>query len=87
MRKKQKQRSYSAEFKQEAVRRMAQAKTISGLAEELGIRRGEIQGHETYNPRSEFRESGQRLDQRGKCQFRSRNPETRKAFLRKPGSA
>src|SRR6202522_456640 len=39
MRKKQKQRSYSAEFKQEAVRRMAQAKTISGLAKELGIRR------------------------------------------------
>ena len=39
MRKKQKQRSYSAEFKQEAVRRMAQAKTITGLAEELGIRR------------------------------------------------
>ena len=39
MRKKQQQRSYSAEFKQEAVRRMAQAKTISGLAEELGIRR------------------------------------------------
>src|ERR1700678_1836456 len=39
MRKKQKQRSYSAEFKQEAVRRMAQAKTIAGLAEELGIRR------------------------------------------------
>jgi transposase len=39
MKKKQKQRSYSAEFKQEAVRRMAQAKTITGLAEELGIRR------------------------------------------------
>src|ERR1700678_3863306 len=39
MRKKQKQRSYSAEFKQEAVRGMAQAKTITGLAEELGIRR------------------------------------------------
>src|ERR1700761_2187646 len=34
-----KTRSYSAEFKQEAVRRMAHAKTITGLAEELGIRR------------------------------------------------
>jgi transposase len=41
MKKKQQkqQKSYSADFKQEAVRRMAQAKTISGLAEELGIRR------------------------------------------------
>ncbi len=34
-----KRKSYSAEFKQEAVRRMAQATTISGLAEELGVRR------------------------------------------------
>lgn len=34
-----KTRSYSADFKQEAVRRMAQAKTITGLAKELGIRR------------------------------------------------
>jgi len=41
MKKKQQkqQKSYSADFKQEAVRRMAHAKTISGLAEELGIRR------------------------------------------------
>ena len=41
MKKKQQkqQKSYSADFKREAVRRMAQAKTISGLAEELGIRR------------------------------------------------
>jgi len=41
MKKKQQkqQKSYSADLKQEAVRRMAQAKTISGLAEELGIRR------------------------------------------------
>jgi transposase len=39
MKKKQKQKSYSADFKQEAVRRMAQAKTITGLAKELGIRR------------------------------------------------
>ncbi len=34
-----KPRSYSADFKQEAVRRMAQAKTITGLAKELGIGR------------------------------------------------
>jgi len=32
-------RVYSVDFKQEAVRRMAQAKTIVGLAQELGIRR------------------------------------------------
>jgi transposase len=37
--KKKKARSYSTDFKQEAVRRMAQATTITGLAEELGIRR------------------------------------------------
>jgi transposase len=36
---KRKTKSYSADFKQEAVRRMAQAKTITGLARELGIRR------------------------------------------------
>ncbi len=37
--KKKKPKSYSTDFKQDAVRRMAQAKTITGLAEELGIRR------------------------------------------------
>jgi transposase len=36
---KKKPRSYSLDFKQEAVRRMAQAETIMGLAKELGIRR------------------------------------------------
>src|SRR5271156_3205231 len=36
---KKRRRSYSADFKQEAVRRMAQAKTIIRLAKELGIRR------------------------------------------------
>jgi transposase len=34
-----KARKYSAEFKQEAVRRMAHATSISDLARELGIRR------------------------------------------------
>ena len=36
---KKKARRYSVDFKQEAVRRMAQATTIVGLAKELGIRR------------------------------------------------
>jgi transposase-like protein len=34
-----KRKSYSADFKRDAVSRMAQAKTITGLARELGIRR------------------------------------------------
>lgn len=34
-----KRKSYSADFKQEAVRRMAQATAITALAKELGIRR------------------------------------------------
>jgi transposase-like protein len=34
-----KRKSYSADFKQDAVSRMAQAKTITGLARELGVRR------------------------------------------------
>ena len=36
---KKKAKSYSVDFKQEAVRRMAQATTIIGLAKELGVRR------------------------------------------------
>src|SRR5258708_22633376 len=36
---KRKTKSYRGDCKQEAVRRMAQAKTITGLARELGIRR------------------------------------------------
>ena len=36
---KKKWKKYSVDFKQEAVRRMAQATTIIGLAKELGIRR------------------------------------------------
>jgi transposase len=34
-----KRKSYSADFKQDAVSRMAHAKTITGLAEKLGVRR------------------------------------------------
>jgi transposase len=36
---KKKPKKYSVDFKQEAVRRMAQATTIVGLANELGVRR------------------------------------------------
>jgi transposase-like protein len=36
---KKKARKYSVDFKQEAVRRMAQATTIVGLAKQLGVRR------------------------------------------------
>jgi transposase len=34
-----KRKKYSADFKQDAVNRMAQAETITGLAKELGVRR------------------------------------------------
>jgi transposase-like protein len=47
---KKKARSYSVDFKQEAVRRMAQATTIIGLAKELGIRRKLL-----YQWREQFR--------------------------------
>ena len=36
---KKKSKKYSVDFKREAVRRMAQATTIVGLANELGVRR------------------------------------------------
>jgi transposase-like protein len=48
---KKKARSYSVDFKQEAVRRMAQAATIIGLAKELGIRRKLL-----YQWRDQFRQ-------------------------------
>jgi transposase-like protein len=32
-------KSYSADFRQDAVSRMAHARTITGLAKELGVRR------------------------------------------------
>ena len=50
---KKKPRSYTVDFKQEAVRRMAQATTIIGLAEELGIRRKLL-----YQWRDQFRAGG-----------------------------
>ena len=50
---KKKATSYSVDFKQEAVRRMAQATTIIGLAKELGIRRKLL-----YQWRDQFRTGG-----------------------------
>jgi transposase-like protein len=42
MKKKTRGDSYSMDFKQEAVRRMAEADTIVGLAKELGISRKQL---------------------------------------------
>jgi transposase len=50
---KKKARSYSIDFKQEAVRRMAGATTIVGLAKELGVRRKLL-----YQWRDQFRVGG-----------------------------
>ena len=46
-------KKYSVDFKQEAVRRMAQAATIIGLAKELGVRRKLL-----YQWRDQFRSEG-----------------------------
>jgi transposase len=56
---KKKARSYSVDFKQEAVRRMAQATTIIGLAKELGIRRKLL-----YQWRDQFRTGGRAVLER-----------------------
>jgi transposase len=50
---KKKARSYSVDFKQEAVRRMGQAETITGLAQELGVRRKLL-----YQWRDQFQAEG-----------------------------
>jgi transposase-like protein len=50
---KKKGKSYSTDFKQEAVRRMAQAETIIGLDKELGVRRKLL-----YKWRDQFRAEG-----------------------------
>ena len=50
---KKKARKYSVDFKQEAVRRMAQATTIVGLAKELGVRRKLL-----YQWRDQFQAEG-----------------------------
>ncbi len=76
MRKKPKQRSYSAEFKQEAVRRMAQAKTITGLAKELGIGRRFL-----YRWRDQFEAEGRAGLERG----RGRPPGSKSQKVSPPG--
>jgi transposase len=53
MKKKTRGNSYSMDFKQEAVRRMAEADTIVGLAKELGISRKQL-----YHWRDRFRAGG-----------------------------
>ena len=50
---KRKSKKYSVDFKQEAVRRMAQATTIVGLANELGVRRKLL-----YQWRDQFQAEG-----------------------------
>ena len=50
---KKRAKKYSVDFKQEAVRRMAQATTIVGLAKELGVRRKLL-----YQWRDQFRQGG-----------------------------
>ena len=74
MRKKTK--SYSAEFKLNAVNRMAQAKTISGLAKELGVRRRYL-----YDWRHQLEVGGKAALERG----RGRPPGSRSKTVSQPG--
>src|SRR5215469_212214 len=53
MKKKTRGKGYSIDFKQEAVRRMAETDTIVGLAKELGISRKEL-----YHWRDKFHAGG-----------------------------
>ena len=68
-------RVYSVDFKQEAVRRMAQAETIVGLAQELGIRRKLL-----YQWRDQF-QSGDRV---GLERRRGRPPGSRSQTVSPP---
>src|ERR1700759_167254 len=71
-----KTRSYSAEFKQEAVRRMAHATSITGLAKELGIRRKFL-----YQWRHQFEAEGKvGLERR-----RGRPPGSKSETVKPPG--
>ena len=74
MRKKTK--SYSAEFKLNAVNRMAQAKTISGLAKELGVRRRYL-----YDWRHQLEVGGRAALERR----RGRPPGSRSKTVSQPG--
>jgi len=73
---KKKPRSYSTDFKQEAVRRMAQATSITGLATELGIRRKFL-----YKWRDQFEAEGRAgLERR-----RGRPPGSKSHSISPPG--
>jgi transposase len=67
---------YSAEFKLNAVNRMAQAKTISGLAKELGVRRRYL-----YDWRHQLEVGGRAALERG----RGRPPGSRSKTVSQPG--
>jgi len=67
---------YSAEFKLNAVNRMAQAKTISGLAKELGVRRRYL-----YDWRHQLEVGGRVALERG----RGRPPGSRSKTVSQPG--
>jgi transposase len=69
-------KSYSAEFKLNAVNRMAQAKTISGLAKELGVRRRYL-----YDWRHQLGVGGRAALERG----RGRPPGSRSKTVSQPG--
>jgi transposase-like protein len=74
--KKKKPRSYSVDFKEDAVRRMAQATSITGLAEELGIRRKFL-----YQWRHQFEAEGRAGLQRR----RGRPPGSKSPTVSPPG--
>ncbi len=71
-----KKKSYSTEFKLNAVSRMAQAKTISGLAKEWGIRRKFL-----YEWRQKLAVGGRAALERG----RGRPPGSKSKTVSQPG--
>src|SRR5277367_385402 len=73
---KKKARSYSIDFKQEAVRRMGEATTIIGLAKELGIRRKLL-----YQWRDQLRSGGKAALERRK----GRPPGSKSQTVSPPG--
>jgi transposase-like protein len=75
MKKKKQPRSYSADFKQEAVRRMSEATTIIGLAQELGVRRKLLY---------EWRERLQKQGRAGLERRKGRPPGSKSQFVSQP---
>src|SRR5271156_1009284 len=73
---KKKARSYSIDFKQEAVRRMGETTTVIGLAEELGIRRKLL-----YQWRDQLRAGGKAALERRK----GRPPGSKSQTVSPPG--